>query len=215
MEPAAGDDGNRKSQKMMREWCLCGLGAVQHSANKNFICNFPCKLEMIPKWTILFYLSPVISKVVSNLSLGDLSFPAHAKPWQLLLQSVLCSFFCNFNCHGFKVFFTRLLLLKWEIFELQAISIKKCIEGFPNIFRKQDREKRQIILCNTLRAFISSTVLSVVVMLQSGAPAGVAVRVLWFSAGTCVGERQDGPLLLPLGNLLLLQRNSQCCEVRS
>lgn len=124
-------------------------------------------------------------------------------------------FFCNFNCHGFKVFFTRLLLLKWEIFELQAISIKKCIEGFPNIFRKQDREKRQIILCNTLRAFISSTVLSVVVMLQSGAPAGVAVRVLWFSAGTCVGERQDGPLLLPLGNLLLLQRNSQCCEVRS
>lgn len=54
----------------------------------------------------------VISRVVSNLPLGNLSLPAHAKSWQLLLQTVLSSVFCNFNCHGFKVFLTRLLLLK-------------------------------------------------------------------------------------------------------
>lgn len=177
------------------------LGAVQHLANENFICSFPRKLEMVPKWAILYYLSPVISREVSNLSMGDLSFPAHTKPRQLLLHTVLCSVFCNFNCHGFKVFLTR-LLLKWEIFELQAVSIKKCVKGFPSIFGKQDREKRQIILCNTLRAFIFSTVLSVVIMLWSGAPAGVAFRVQWFSAGAVCGGKAGWAL----GNLLLLQR---------
>lgn len=156
----------------------------------------------------------VISRVVLNLPLGELSFPAHAKSWQLLLQTVLCSFFCSFNCHGFKVFLTRLLLLKWEIFELQAVSIKKCVKGFPNIFGKQDRKKREIILCNKLRAFISSPVLLVVIMLQSGAPAGVSFS--GFLQGQCVRERQDGPLLCPWvtcsccrGKLLVL-----CSQVR-
>lgn len=46
---AAGDGGNRKSQKMTREWCLHSLEVVGHLANKNFICNFPWKSEMVPE----------------------------------------------------------------------------------------------------------------------------------------------------------------------
>lgn len=186
---------------MKREWCLHSLGAVQRLANENFMCNFPCKLEMVPKCTILYHLFPVISREVSNLSVGDLSFPAHAKPRQLLLQTVLCSFFRNFNCHGFKAFLTRLLLLKWEVFELQAVSVKNMLRDFLTSLGNE-REKRQIILCNMLRAFISSTILSVVIMLQSGAPAGVAFRVQWFSAGAACGGKAGWAL----ANLLLLQR---------
>lgn len=85
----------------------------------------------------------MISREVSNLSVGDLSFPAHAKPRQLLLQTVLCSFFCNFNCHGFKAFLTRLLLLKWEVFESQAVSVKNMLRDFlTSLGNKRERKDR-------------------------------------------------------------------------
>lgn len=77
-------------------------------------------------------------------------------------------------------------------------------------------ERNDIILCTTPRAFISSPVLSIVVMLPSGAPAGVAVRVQWFSAGAVCGGKAGWTIAPAPGSpALVAEVNSQWWEVRS